>query len=447
MPAAGLKGVGKFTIWNYYSLMANKVFFSWQSDIPNRVGRTFLKEILEEVCKEIASDTTLDEAVRDVAVDSDTQGVAGKPPVAITIFNKIDTSAVFVADMTFAGKRINKKGPIPNPNVLIEYGWALKALGHERVIDVMNIAYGKPSRENLPFDLVYLRWPITYNLPEDASAEVKSEEKRKLSKILNEAIRASLATKPTLIAETQKKFPEAQAKDGPARFRAAGEALGFEDDTYRETSKEIFLSSGPAMWLRLMPSTNLEKKWTTGELKTLAMQGTIHLLPLIHSGGSSYSFLRASDGEGMYRVGSVIEGQSSAPHTVRVDSVAIAFRTGEIWSVETALLAYKKDRIFNTDLEKNFAGGAENYREFLKKLGINPPFHWKAGLIGVRGRHLGYEPQPGYAWMGPGPICSADLIEAEGTIEEGQNTLTALLPFFKKIFEECGIVRPDYLPK
>jgi hypothetical protein len=365
----------------------------------------------------------------------------------MTIFNKIDGAAVFVADTTFTGKRKNKKGPTPNPNVLIEYGWALKTLGHERVMDVMNIAYGKPSRENLPFDLAYLRWPILYNLPEDATPEIKAEEKRKLSKIFNEAIRASLATNPTPIVEISQQFLEAQAKDGPARFRVAGEALGFEDDTYREATKEVFLSSGPAMWLRLMPSANIDKKWTTGELKVLAMQGNIHLLPLIRS-GSNYSLLRASDGEGYYRTGSVASTQPTSPNTVKTDSIAFAFRSGEIWSIETALLAYKKDRIFDTDLEKTFVQGAENYREFLKKLGINSPFHWKAGLIGVRGRHLGYEPQPGYAWSGPGPVCAANAIEAEGVIESNdQSITTALLPFFKKIFEECGIVRPDYLPQ
>lgn len=427
--------------------MSETIFFSWQSDTPNRVGRTFLKEVLEEVCADIAADTTLDEAVRDIAVDSDTQGVAGKPPIAMTIFNKIDASAVFVADMTFTGKRMSKKGPMPNPNVLIEYGWALKALGHERVMDVMNIAYGEPSRENLPFDLAYLRWPITYNLPEDASIEVKAEEKRKLSKILNDAICASLATKPTPIVEALQKFPEAQAKDGPARFRAEKEALGFEDDAYRETSNEVFLSSGPAMWLRLMPSVDIGKKWTTGELKAQAMKGNIRLLPLIRSSGVGYSLLRAADGEGYYRGGSAMGAQPVSSNTITTDSVAFAFRSGEVWSIETALLAYAKDKIYYTDLEKVFVESVQNYREFLKQLGIDPPLRWKAGLVGVRGRRLGYPAKPNHYWAGPGPVCATDSIEAEGVLEAEQSALTSLMPFFEKIFEECGIKRPDYLPR
>ena len=58
------------------------------------------------------------------------------PPIVETIFKKIDRAAVFVADLTFAGRRPDG-APIPNPNVLIEYGWALKALGHARIISIM----------------------------------------------------------------------------------------------------------------------------------------------------------------------------------------------------------------------------------------------------------------------------------------------------------------------
>ena len=121
--------------------MARTVFFSWQADTPNKCGRTFLKDALDEACKGIAADTTLDEALRDIAIDSDTQGVAGQPPIAETIFNKIDAAAVFVADMTFTNKREDNRRA-PNPNVLIEYGWALKSLAFNRVISIMNTAYG-----------------------------------------------------------------------------------------------------------------------------------------------------------------------------------------------------------------------------------------------------------------------------------------------------------------
>src|SRR5215831_5744216 len=102
--------------------MAKTVFFSWQTDTPPRVGRNFVRSILEEVCGHIASDATVDEAQREIEVDSDTQGEAGQPPITETIFKKIDAAAIFIADMTFVSSRTSAKGLTPNPNVLIEYG-------------------------------------------------------------------------------------------------------------------------------------------------------------------------------------------------------------------------------------------------------------------------------------------------------------------------------------
>jgi hypothetical protein len=173
--------------------MAATVFFSWQSDTPTKVGRNFLRKALEDACAAIASDAAVGEAHRDLAVDSDTQGVPGHPPIVETIFNKIDSASVFVADMTFVAKRPNGDA-LPNPNVLIEYGWALKSLMHKRIICVMNTAYGEPSIDALPFDLRHLRWPFRYELLETASDEVRAEQRRKLTAFLTEAIRGCLGS-------------------------------------------------------------------------------------------------------------------------------------------------------------------------------------------------------------------------------------------------------------
>lgn len=175
--------------------MAQTVFFSWQVDTSTKSGRNFLKDAIQEACESIAEQTTVDEAPRDLTVDSDTQNVAGQPPIVPTILKKIDACAVFVADMTFVGSR--KDGRLtPNPNVLVEYGWALKSIGHERVISVMNATHGKPTEKDLPFNLRHVRWPITYDLPDTADAAIRSQEKKALVAILAKAIRASLLTLP-----------------------------------------------------------------------------------------------------------------------------------------------------------------------------------------------------------------------------------------------------------
>lgn len=238
------------------------------------------------------------------------------------------------------------------------------------------------------------------------------------------------------------KFFPAQTKNGPARFRSPGEALGFEDDTFGENSREVFLSDGPAMWLRLIPAEDPQREWSTRELRRTAMDKS-HLLPLIHPAGG-YSYLRASDGEGMYRA----KGDKTGPKTVEVDSVTFAFKTGEVWSVETAVFSWEGNRLPSATIEEAFTVGLRNYGLFLKELGIEPPFHWKAGLTGVRGYRLFYAPPPGHYWMeNPGFICATDNVESEGQLDDGQNPATALLPFFVKIFEECGRERPDYLPQ
>lgn len=65
----------------------------------------------------------MDEAIR---LEHDTAGIPGTPDIASTIFAKIRDAGVFVADLTLlphtgSGKRS------PNPNVLIELGYAFSA--------------------------------------------------------------------------------------------------------------------------------------------------------------------------------------------------------------------------------------------------------------------------------------------------------------------------------
>lgn len=137
------------------------IFYSWQSDLPNSTNRQLLEDALEIVAENLVED---DEVVVEPVIDRDTLGIPGAPDIANTILKKIDRSQVFVCDISIInlGQGIR---PTPNPNVLLELGYALKSLGWERTIMVMNTAYGKPS--DLPFDLKTKR-VITYELEESA---------------------------------------------------------------------------------------------------------------------------------------------------------------------------------------------------------------------------------------------------------------------------------------
>ena len=169
------------------------IFFSWQSDRGN-TDKNFIEKALATAIKRISAGLEIAEDPRDpLELDKDTQGFSGSPNIFDTIRKKIDTAAVFVADLTFVSRR-PKGEPSPNPNVLLEYGYALKSLSSARIIGVMNTIHGKPSRETLPFDLASYRFPITYELAEDASQDNRKAEREKLAAILERAIRDVIAS-------------------------------------------------------------------------------------------------------------------------------------------------------------------------------------------------------------------------------------------------------------
>jgi hypothetical protein len=173
--------------------MRRIIFYSWQSDLPNATNRGLIQKALENVAAAIAADGTV--AVEPV-IDRDTQGVAGAPDIASTIFAKITTADLVVADISITS-RAEAGRPTPNPNVLIELGYALKALGHERVILVMNRAFGKI--EELPFDLRARRVAV-YDMPE--VVRDRAPVRLDLERTLDAAIRAALDKVPTeLITE------------------------------------------------------------------------------------------------------------------------------------------------------------------------------------------------------------------------------------------------------
>jgi len=114
--------------------MPSTIFFSWQSDTPSRGGRNFFEEALKSAIQRLSNDIQVDEPGREpLQLDKDTKNVPGSPPVVDTILRKIDRAAVFVPDLTFVAQRGNGD-PMPNPNVLIEYGYALKSVGHNRIV-------------------------------------------------------------------------------------------------------------------------------------------------------------------------------------------------------------------------------------------------------------------------------------------------------------------------
>lgn len=143
-----------------------KIFYSWQSDLPGSKTRNFIRECIDEAI-DLAQESEAFEAKRDEA----TTGTTGSPNIVTTLFSKIDNCDLFIADLSlcFTEDRQNKKKS-PNPNVLLELGYAVKTLGWDRVICLCNTDYG----DNYPFDIAHNR--ITdFSLEGKSKKEVKSD--------------------------------------------------------------------------------------------------------------------------------------------------------------------------------------------------------------------------------------------------------------------------------
>ena len=168
--------------------MSRSIFYSWQSDSPQKANRFFIREYLLQVLKNLSKDEDIDDAIR---LDQDTAGTPGTPDIANAIFGKIREAGVFVADLTLCSKSESGKRS-PNPNVLIELGYAFSAISDASVVAVMNTAFGEAKE--LPFDLAHKRWPVRYSLSAtDLENKEKKDEKRKqLTDTLYNAIRLVL---------------------------------------------------------------------------------------------------------------------------------------------------------------------------------------------------------------------------------------------------------------
>lgn len=201
-------------------IMEIKIFYAWMSDnsIPNNVNRSFIQTALERAAKTICNDDSIQVVP---VIDRDTWDVAGTPSIPQTILQKIDECHIFVCDVTIINAK-SRFRPTPNPNVLFELGYALNKLGWNKIIMVMNEAFGKIDK--LPFDLEKRRTTL-YNVP--VNIEEKAQERNKLEKQLEGAIR--------LIME--KSDFQTNVKDKPkSLFLTQAQKLGLqkEYETFRD---------------------------------------------------------------------------------------------------------------------------------------------------------------------------------------------------------------------
>lgn len=166
------------------------IFYSWQSDLTYKYNRNFIEDCLKATIRKFHKNFNLSYNMAP-RLDQDVRGVSGTPDLASTIFSKIRNSDAYIGDLSYAYSSETRK--FPNPNVMIELGFALSSLGDAKIINVMNTYFGTP--DDLPFDLKHKKWPIQYKYGKDTTPEEKAKERLNLIEALYQALMPLLLDK------------------------------------------------------------------------------------------------------------------------------------------------------------------------------------------------------------------------------------------------------------
>lgn len=122
------------------------IFFSWQSDIEG--NRSIIRKGIKDACEKLTQSNGYE-----INIDEATRDIPGSPTIEKTVMDKIEKCDVYIADITPITQSNGKQ--IPNPNVLIELGYALKCIELARIIIVAK--KGDYKDNELPFDINHNR--------------------------------------------------------------------------------------------------------------------------------------------------------------------------------------------------------------------------------------------------------------------------------------------------
>lgn len=373
--------------------MARTVFWSWQSDQPARETRTVIKTALMGALAALGAG--FHEAERP-EIDHDTKDVPGSPDIVAAILAKIEAAAVFVADVTPIA--ISESGKhVANPNVLIELGYAKRALSLSRVIQVWNTALTNPGPEDLPFDMRQKRAPIAFHLPIGTPTEELRKVRAALQKELEAHLRLALSAAPAEpIAELPWKKVDLERK---FLWQGGGVPVLFDEETV-----DLEFEGPPAAYARLLP-----ERWEmVPDAYDRLRRSNRQLSPLGRVGGLNWG--PTTNGFLVTRWSDRIEQEGITPTATRW------FRdTGEIWGVASSFFSESDGGIF---FSSGYAG--EHWTSWLnwhsdvcRTLGGTGPLHLRIGLVGLSETRW---PTGPYG-HGRGPRALEDSVSLEFTID------------------------------
>jgi hypothetical protein len=422
-----------------------KVFWSWQSDTPGRIGRHFVRDALSSAIERLKQTLEIDEPTAREArsamhLDQDRKGIPGSPDLARVILEKIEQSAVFVADVTPVAitttqAEETQRKKVINPNVAIELGYALHALGDRALLMVMNEHYG--SRADLPFDLQSKAGPFMFSLPPDADKKTIAGTARQLTAQLAEALELCIAQHVERVRQ-QTPFSEAVAADNPAIYFQPNEVLA----TGVAGQPEYRFTYQKAAYIRFFP--------TYGSPRV----GLAALNPIFERRRAVPFCIVEGGVAGRNRFGSIIYAPQGPD---KIDGLTQGFATGELWGIDGTIfrpeehwhyqLRYQQIPMIvipTIDFEKLHVRVLRNYVQVaLSALKIDPPYTVELGAVGLQDI---YFTAPGIHGHGErkGPVRVEDFHRRYTLYETTDDAIKILLgTYFTDLYDLAAFDRKD----
>lgn len=350
------------------------IFWSWQSDRDERVTRHFIREALVRAIERLAGDADIDDRLE---IDHDTRGLPGSPDIVTSILAKIDAAAVFVGDVTPIAVSEGGKH-VANPNVLIELGYAKKALSVDRVITVWNTGFTSSRFEDLPFDLRGRRGPVTYALEGGASRAELAAARTALVEEFVKRMGGCLDSLPVPIVSGPAWQPAVESD--PSLWVEPGAVMRVNED-YGSGVK--FWGKGGRWYVRVLPNS----------FDPAALDGGAHG-PFI-AGYGGFSWGQTTGGVLTY------SGSVRTDGGPDLDGASMWFRkTGEIWVAKTGVVTEWRGRpcFYGDHVPEKWADLLFNALKRLADNGGTGPFRVRLGVTGLAGlfwpedQRLGGEP-------------------------------------------------------
>lgn len=332
------------------------IFYAWQSDRPNKLNRYLIRDAAKDACERISDDETND---WNVALDSDTKGVAGMCDIPNTILKKIRNSDMFLADLTIVGTTDNDPPKLlPNTNVVIELGYAARHLTFNALIGVMNEAFGKVDGQ--VFD-IKRRDCLKYILSSEATKEQRDKVRTMLTQQLEAVFRVTIETVvlPNRLRKEARKDETAETLQQSFAEKVA--AKKFED-----------FEMLPAVLSSVQFQPVLKQDYQTA---VDTVRSTINANPRTKSDGITWSkdFSTTKLNLDGYLLRAYGGDYVSMRHSFQINR-----RADMVYSEEENRL------LFDMTLQRNIVEHIFDDCQLLHRLNISPPWQIGISLVGIK---------------------------------------------------------------